>query len=406
MPLEGMEELQNVGKEEKTALKVEETVEDKEEKIIEDLVEPGDENEYETSKDKKIDEPLNEDYLPRPSLKAINEKYPNLFKDFPQLRDMYFREDKLTQVFPTVEDAQAAKSDLEGFQALESAIKTGKIEDTEMVLSSIKELDSDTLPNFAINVLPALQKIDQNAYFTAITPVLRDAIREIYQGGVKNGNENLKNAALAASLYLFGNKDIASGQSDIKTPAPKIKESENKDNKERNTILQERYELFRGDVSDEYVSTLKNDILKGLDPDEVMSDFMKDALVQSIINRIDKVLGADNSHKSNMSRLWKQAESSRFSRDWKDRILNAALSRAKSIMPTIRMRARNEALKTKESQGNKMEEKGKNDKTYLPNNGVFKSEKVSSFKNVDANKVDWKKTSDLDFLQGNIKLKS
>src|SRR6266404_1233667 len=47
----------------------------------------------------------------RPTLKAIKEKYPNLFKDFPQLRDGYFRELQYTAIFPTIEDAKEAFDD-------------------------------------------------------------------------------------------------------------------------------------------------------------------------------------------------------------------------------------------------------------------------------------------------------
>src|SRR6516225_9215499 len=49
----------------------------------------------------------------RPPISAIKEKYPNFFKDFPELKESYFREMRFTELFPTVEDAKEAVSENE-----------------------------------------------------------------------------------------------------------------------------------------------------------------------------------------------------------------------------------------------------------------------------------------------------
>ncbi|MGA2957600.1 MAG: hypothetical protein ABSF48_17985, partial [Thermodesulfobacteriota bacterium] len=44
----------------------------------------------------------------RYSLSEIKEKYPEIFKEFPGLRDSIFREIEYTKTFPTIEDAKDA----------------------------------------------------------------------------------------------------------------------------------------------------------------------------------------------------------------------------------------------------------------------------------------------------------
>lgn len=348
----------------------------------------------------------------RPSFKDITTKFPTLLKEFPQIRDMYFREQKLTEVFPTVEEAQEAREDLESFKLLESNLKSGKVEDLSNTLSAIKDLGEDTLINMAINFLPSLQKLDQNAYYSATTPIVLDIVRSLYDAGIKNGNENLKNTGLAAALYFFGDKDVASGAKTVNLPKTKVQEDKKDDalENERRQFSQERYSSLLSDVNTDYISEISSAIQDGIDPDGIMTKFLKEALTEKIIKSINQVLSADTNHQSKMKSLWKQAESSKFSRDWKDRIKFAALSRAKSIMPTIRNKARAEALNTKENNGKRVSENvGKSVKIEGQRSGsvrTISNSSMSKIGSINPNKIDYKKTSDMDILQGKVTLKS
>ena len=62
--------------------------------------EPSDEAEDESEEEE--DEPK-VTYYDRPTVKQIKDKYPDFFKSFPQLRDMYFRESEFSKVFPTID---------------------------------------------------------------------------------------------------------------------------------------------------------------------------------------------------------------------------------------------------------------------------------------------------------------
>lgn len=422
MPIEGLEELQNAGevKEDKTVEVPDKDIElDEEETSQADLDLIASVEGDKLDKDKELEDKELEDkdkitddeFAPRPDLKVVTAKYPNLFKDFPQLRDMYFREKQLTEVFPTLEEAKTAKEDLEGLQALEIGLQSGKVEDASSVLSAIKELSDEALPNFALNFLPALQKINNDAYYSVITPVMVDIATSLYQAGVKNENDNLKNAAMVMSHYFLGNKKIASGEEKLSLPTVKVKEEPKKEEvNERQKFEQERYNALYSDVDSDYDTQIKSTIKEGLDPDEVMSSFMKDALVNAIQNRINKVLGADTNHAANMKVLWAKAASQNYNSSWKARIISAALARAKAILPAIRNKARAEALGTKEREADRLERStSKTEKVEGARTGSVSrtgDRSMAQIGRMDPKKIDWKKTTDLDVIQGKVTLKS
>src|SRR5439155_10821415 len=93
----------------------------------------------------------------RPSFKDIKAKYPNLFKDFPDLREMFFREQGYSELFPTVEDAKEAHENSANYSFLRELVEGGTTENTEEFLGAVKDIDK--LQSFAYSFLPALQKV-------------------------------------------------------------------------------------------------------------------------------------------------------------------------------------------------------------------------------------------------------
>src|SRR5262245_34112750 len=68
--------------------------------------------------------------------KEILAKYPNLFKDFPQLENSYYRDQQFTEMFGTVKDAQAVAEKAETLDKFEGEILDGNIRN---VLKAVKE---------------------------------------------------------------------------------------------------------------------------------------------------------------------------------------------------------------------------------------------------------------------------
>src|SRR5437016_640926 len=151
----------------------------------------------------------------------------------------------------------SAQEDLAGLRELESAIVRGEESDVVGVFDAIKDLSEDAVTNFSINFLPALRKVNQDAYYEVITPELVNFTRSMFDAGLRNGNENLKNAALHAAQYFFKNIKIATGEQDIAQPSKRIKEPENDNlNKERSSFQRERYTSLYNDVVSESNSKL------------------------------------------------------------------------------------------------------------------------------------------------------
>ena len=364
--------------------------------------------EVKETEEESTEEFLEEDSEPinlRPSVKEVLKEFPELFKKFPEMRTIYFREQELSKLFSTIDEAKEAAERLEGLSALEEQLTSGSLEDTEKIISSIKDVGEDSLNNYSINFLPALRKVDVNAYYRVITPELATFVRSLYDAGVRLGDkagENQRNAAMVASLYLFQDKDIATGKSTLNLPGPKEvkKEDHSEVENERAKFKVERFESLFQDVVSEYEDRIGRLIQEELDPDEVMSPYMKKVLTRDIIKEIDSALLSDRSHKNNMAVIWKQAGSSNFNSSWKAKILSAVLARAKTIMPSIRSKVRSEALGTSERVSKKMVDTSKISKTKNVGHGSSNGNPVrTDITRIDPKKID-RSMSDLDILQG------
>lgn len=356
-----------------------------------------------------------EDTSIRPSVQDITKVYPDFFKKFPEMRHVYFRESEYSKVFPTIEDAKTASQDVDSLRQIESLLLSGKPEDAKSTLETLKEIGPEVLSNLALNFLPALEQLDNKSYYSVVTPIAADFIRELYSFGTRARNKNIQNAAIVASLHFFEDQGIATGEKKLNIASPKLSDTgtSKKDEvkTERDSILQERYDDLYQDVTESYISELRTAIEDGLDSEDSMTDYVKNALVQDIIKRIDRVLATDTNHKAKMKQLWEGAKGSRFNRQWKDRIKVAALSRAKSVMPAIRSKARAEALNVKERK-EVTSPVNTNNKVKIVKNAVTSNNNGNTVKAKDLSqiaqyrgKIDYSKTSDEDILNGKVTLK-
>lgn len=341
--------------------------------------------------------------------KAVTKKYPNLFKDFPNLRHMFFHAKEYRELFPTVEEAREAADDLDGLRELENSLTSGKPEDIVGILNSIKGLSDEAVPNLAINFLSSIKKIDQDLYYQVITPEIVNFTRTMFDAGLRNENDNLKNAALVAALHFFGDQKVASGEREIKLPGIK-KEKSSEDEKlerERSSFRQERYTTFYNDVVNLADSNLEKAILNGIDPKEEMTDGIKEMVSEKVMKEITKTLALDTSHTSKMDSLWRRASKDNFSGNWKLKIIKAYLESAKEVMPRIRAKIRANTLGIRERQPDNTGGERVPKKRIEPDSTSGAGRRSnSSGKDLDPKKIDWGKSSDLDIIRGNVTLKS
>jgi hypothetical protein len=342
----------------------------------------------------------------RPTIKDINKEFPELFKKFPSLKDMYFREAEYSKLFPTVEDAKEAMENNEAFTNIHNDVFSG---DGAVFFSAIKEADEKGLVKFAGNVLPSLFKTSPEAFWRAANPLVQDVARNMFNKGVKDKNEDLQNAARYLSEYFFGDVEVAEGKkSSFKQEAP----PDNSVKEERENFENQRNTEFRSIVSVSTKASLINQIdskdpntgKSRLDPDGVLSNFIKQTIIDRIINDIGTELTADKDHTRFMDSLWEKSRRNGRTDEDKARISSAYLARAKSLIPSLRSKYVTEALGGKQrasvQRKDKVEEVGSRKDA-----GASGKASNGHVKGYNPKSINYNKTSDEDILNDNITYK-
>jgi hypothetical protein len=340
----------------------------------------------------------------RPPVADIKKAYPDIFKKFPSLEHMYFREKEFSELFPTVDDAREASESAEAFSSIRNSVLSGN---NEPLIEAIKDTGTKELNKFASNFLPQLFKVDRDAHWTATAPILQSAVRGLFSKGVKEKDENLQHSARYMAEYLFGEDgaEVAEGKKSIVSAPTTSEESEDVKavRLERQALKTERFDSFVQDTSTDLVSQITSIVIgkdaegkTKLDPDELMSPLIRKYVMKEIREELDRQLAADPDHIRLMKSLWKKAEDSGYSKDSKTKILSAYLARAKSLVPAIRAKAVSEATGTKlRTQPPLRREPGSSGR----------SSRGGSRGPIDPKQVDYRKTSDMDLLNDNITYK-
>jgi hypothetical protein len=364
--------------------------------VITDKKEETDTEDKEATEDEKPTVTEIREVHPRPTVKDITTKYPNFFKEFPDMRHVLFREKEYTAIYPTVDDAKEAQSNSTDFTWFREMLQTGTPEKFDEFLSGVKQGGPQMLTNMATNFLPSLYKADRDMYFKVTTPVADSLLKNAYKAARQSGNENLANAALHIAQWALGDARYASGE--LKAEQPKTETKSDDFSKERDAFYMERYRENQVNIGNEARTRIKSEIKKGLDPNGVFNDFMTDTLVDKIWAEIGQELEKDPQHMGAMNSLWKHAKNAGFAGDWKNRILSAYLSGARAQMPAIRARIRNAALADKKAQvavATTTAEKSLERKDVASNNNAPRQ---IGHKTPPAAEIDWGKTSDMDIL--------
>lgn len=365
----------------------------------------GDEEETELEPDEEEESQVTELHpFERPSLKAINEIYPDFFKKFPSMRDMYFREAEYSKLFPTIDDAKEANENNTAFMNLREDVFSGT---GEKFFSAIKTQNPQSLYQFAGKLLGTLVKVDQNAFWSAANPLIEDISKSMYKKGMQEGNESLANSAKYLAHYFFGDADIAEGKTtSIPRAAPETDVS-----REKKEWEDQRQFEFRGSVEKD-LRTQLNDIIVGqdsktgktkLDPDDVLTPFIRNTIIERVIADIGSTLQADKSHINYMDSLWTRAKQNGRTDTDKSRIISAYLARARSLAPSLRSRYVSEALGKRVRGENQKRVKMSSVEDRIPANGRVSS---GGGKGYNPKSIDYRKTSDYDILNDDITYKN
>ena len=313
--------------------------EDDESEESEDVEDEEDEDKG--KEDEKLDEVVGAKFSGRPTYRQVIDKYPKIFKDFPGLRNVFFRERDFSRVFPTVEDAQEAYDELNKLKAGEQVISNGNPKD---FLEVLRDYDPNKEAQFVENFLPSLYKVNKPAFEAVTTPVIQYALRTMHRDASRNGNDNLTNSAVNVYEWLFGTDKIEEG-GQRQSIAPSQQNDPEKESlkAERDRLLNTRHtEFIDGALNG--ASRKIDGIIKNALPEEV-SEFEVKSITREVMDRLGAVLRADSAHRSNMDRLIRNGRNEAYSEAARERLSSAFLSRAKLALPEIIKKVKSEALR-------------------------------------------------------------
>ena len=306
----------------------------------------GEKDEEDLDEEKEIDEEELELVAP-PSRKEILTKYPTLFKEFPHLERAFYREQKYAELLPTIEDAQIAAEKSELLDQYEQEILQGS---TKSMLDAVKQGDSEAFAKVVDNYLPVLYQVDQPAYYHTIGNVIKHTIISMVRDGKEQSNDELSGAAAVLNQYIFGTTQFTHPQRLSKDEiSNEANEKEEKIHEKERAFLEKQYNTVSENLSTRVDNVLKASVDKAIDPNESMTEYVKKNATREVLQGLEDLLDKDTRFRSIYDKLWEKAFENDFDRESMDKIKSAYLSKAKTVLPDLIRKARNEALRESKS---------------------------------------------------------
>lgn len=340
--------------------------EEKEEKEESKKEEEKEEETKEEKGEEKEEIKLSEDETEKPNLEDVEfhvpvrraeilQKYPKLFKDFPYLEKAMYRDQKWSEMFSTIEDAQEVIERSQILQDFEKDVLGG---DISTVLSGIRKTDTNAFHKIVDNYLPTLAKVDNAAYIHIVGNEFKKVIASMAQEAQRLGENGdpLKHTALILHQYLFGTSNFE-GPTNLAKPSEENKQKEEL-TRERREFIKERFDAAYESLSTKVNNTLTNTISEYIDPKGEMSDYVKRNAVRDANENLRSLIAQDDQFKRVFDKLWERAFQSNFSKDSLDKVRNAYLSKAKSLLREVIRKSRNDALKGKATTREEKDRKG------------------------------------------------
>jgi len=347
---------------------IEEDDEDEDE-VIEDDDDELDEIELELKEPKEEDLEL----VTPVRRKEILAKYPNVFKDFPYLEKAYYREQKYTELLPTIDDAKEAVEKSKTLDQVENDLKNGK---TENLLRAAKG-NTKAFAKLVDDYLPTLSRVDEKAYHHVIGNTIRHTIVAMVNEARTSKNNNLEAAAQILNQFVFASSTFVppSLLSDTLPEDTKVTTKEKELNEQQRQFNIRKIESANHGLSERVNGVLRNTISANIDPKESMSEYVRKNASKDAFDELKTAIDRDKRFGILVDKLWEKAIADDFSTTSMDRIRGAFISKAKTLLPSVIKKARNEALRgTGKRIGNDKTE----DKT-ASRNGNNKNEKPHSF---------------------------
>jgi hypothetical protein len=335
---------------------VEDKVEDKDEDKNEDKSETedaeGSDKESKSDEEEieiKDEEPVKEDedeFHDVPARKAILKEFPELFKKFPAIERSIYREQQYSEVFPTIKDARAAHEMLTNYGQLENSLMQGK---SYFLLKNLKEGAPKAFDKYVDGFLSELAEVDEKSSQKLINRIVKNTLYNTFAVGKRKANETLQKAAQILHDAIYGTEEVSP---DLTDRRPGKSEDNEEDDREKQLREREAQYYHRqladavDDVTERSQNILKSTIDKHIDPKEQMTAYVRNKAQEDAYKEVHDQLLNDKRFRATINRLWQEASSQgNITEAHKQKIRNAILAKAKTLLPGAISKARNEALK-------------------------------------------------------------
>jgi hypothetical protein len=324
------------------------------------------------------------------TIKDIKAKYPNLFKEFPELKARFFLTPKFLEAFPDPESAKEAVSKVEEYDNLENTL-VGQ-GDPRLLVNTLANNNPKALRKIVENFGEAVRSASRDDYIAMSTPIIEELIYHAAAHGAKTGNKNLELAAKHLANFVFANGGEIP---DISKRAAAREPSENEKQllAERENYQRKEFQRALGDVGN--MATADVDRILG-DKLDGLNQFERKTIIKDARAELDMVLSRDQEFQKKLKALWSKAAESGYSDESKSRIKRVWLDHARTLAPGIRNRLRQEALDARNPGKSNSEKVGQKRSFVGQGARVNTGGKSRGFQ--DPKKIDWKKTSDRDIL--------
>lgn len=317
---------------------------DNDDDASEDKVDDEDESDELTELEEELKGPTEEqlELVTPVRRKEILAKFPTLFKEFPYLEKAYYREQQFTELLPTIQDAKTAVEKAQTLDQFEKEIMGGT---TENILKSVKETDPNSFYKIVDEYLPTLAKVDEQAYYHVISNMTKHTITAMVMEARKSNNEALQSAASILNQFVFGSTDFKPPQNLARQDSQQDQQQNTQVNQREQAFLRQSFDTTHGDLNTKVNNTLRNTIDANIDPHKSMSDYVRRNASKDALESLDSLISRDTRFKALTDKLWERAFETNFSKDSTDKIRSAFLSKAKTLLPAVIKKARNEALR-------------------------------------------------------------
>jgi len=322
--------------------------------------------------------------------KAVKKAAPDLFKKVPGLREALERDKEFGEVFSTPEEAKLAAKNSGFLEKVYSDISSGDVEKTGNFLKAIKNTNEEAFEDFSHVILESIGKLNPQLYGEVMLKPMKKALTSMYADALKSGNKNLAAVAIHAHNYWFDTQDIKAPLEERKK-STKTKEQEAWE-KEKQEYEGTKLTDFRSGITEVVNHSMKLSITKELDGIK-LDEYQKRNVIRDIFTNIDEVLGADKRYLGGIQGLFDQAKSSKYTSDWKTKIVKAYLQRARQALPGVRNKVLREA-------GIKVKEQSKSESRRLVPAGLGGDKREDK---IDFSRIDKSRTTDMDILNGKPK---